>query len=141
MSRQRSRDTLPELSIRRVLHARGLRYRIHHRPIPSLRRHVDIVFPSARVAVDVRGCFWHSCPEHATRPASNAEWWERKLQTNKARDSDTEIRVREAGWELMVVWEHEDPTAAADRIEALVRSRRLTKGTGRQPERVPPQKR
>lgn len=123
MSRQRSRDTLPELAIRRLLHARGLRYRVHRPLIPSLRRNVDIVFPSARVAVDIRGCFWHACPEHATLPASNADWWARKLQGNKERDLDTELRVREAGWELVVVWEHEDPTEAADRIEGLVKAR------------------
>lgn len=62
MSRQASRDTAPEVSLRRNLHALGLRYRVHVRPVPELRRTADIVFTRARVAVYVDGCFWHSCP-------------------------------------------------------------------------------
>src|SRR3954469_24349398 len=63
MQRQPSRDTQPELALRRLLHASGLRYRIHVRPLPSLRRTADVVFRSARVAVFVDGCFWHGCPQ------------------------------------------------------------------------------
>jgi len=121
MTRQPSRDTKPELALRRELHRRGLRYRVQQRLLPDARRTVDIVFSGPRVAVDVRGCFWHGCPEHWTRPKANRAWWEDKIAANRARDADTDDRLREAGWTVLVVWEHEDAAAAADRVEALVR--------------------
>jgi len=123
MRAQRERHTQPEIAIRRELHRRGLRYRLHRRIIPGTRREVDIVFPGPRVAVDVRGCFWHSCPQHATAPANNAAWWRDKLEANRRRDVDTERRLRQAGWQIIVVWEHESPARAAARIEKIVRSR------------------
>ncbi len=124
MSRQRSRDTEVELALRRVLHASGLRYRVHRRPVKGVRREADIVFGPARVAVFVDGCFWHGCPEHATWPRNNAEFWRRKIEGNRARDLDTDTRLAEAGWASVRVWEHEDPAEAAARIAALVTSRR-----------------
>lgn len=123
MQAQRVKDTGPELALRRELHRRGLRYRLHRRPIRRVRRTPDIVFGPARVAVEVRGCFWHACPEHATYPKANAKWWRQKLSANRRRDRETEERFRDVGWELVVVWEHEDPTAAADRVEQVVRER------------------
>src|SRR4051812_41368293 len=79
MSQQRSRDTAPEIALRRELHRRGHRFRVARRPVPGLRSTADIVFGPAKVAVYVDGCFWHSCPEHATQPVSNREWWAEKL--------------------------------------------------------------
>jgi len=64
MQANRSRDTLPELAVRRRLHSEGLRYRVSVAPVPSLRRKADIVFTKVRVAVFIDGCFWHGCPEH-----------------------------------------------------------------------------
>lgn len=124
MQAQRVRDTAPEIALRRALHGLGLRYRLHRRPIAGLRRTPDIVFGPARVAVDVRGCFWHGCPEHATHPEANADWWAKKLETNRRRDNDTERRFKHAGWQLVVVWEHEDPALAAGRVARVVSSRR-----------------
>lgn len=125
MQAQRRGDTGPELSLRRALHSRGLRYRLHQRIVPgSPGRSVDVVFPGPKVAVDVRGCFWHVCPTHATRPKANAEWWSEKLRRNVERDADTAERLAAEGWELVVVWEHDDPAAAAERIAQVVRSRR-----------------
>ncbi|GAA2436551.1 very short patch repair endonuclease [Streptomyces macrosporus] len=124
MSRQRSRDTEVELALRRALHASGLRYRVHRRPVKGVRREADIVFGPARVAVFVDGCFWHGCPEHATWPKNNAEFWRRKIEGNRARDLDTDARLAEAGWAAVRVWEHEDPAEAARRIAALVAGRR-----------------
>ena len=123
MSRQRSRDTDPERALRSSLHRRGLRYRLHRRPVAGLRRQADIVFGPARVAVFVDGCFWHCCPDHATSPKANGDWWATKLAANVARDRDTDERLAAAGWTVVRVWEHEDPTAAAARIAELVRSR------------------
>lgn len=124
MSRLGRRDTLPELALRSELHRRGLRFRVDRAPLPGLRSRADIVFGPARVAVYVDGCFWHSCPEHATRPKSNAEWWEQKLHRNQERDAETDRALREQGWEVVRIWEHEDPVEAADRVEKAVSSRR-----------------
>ena len=124
MQANRGRDTKPELALRRELHARGLRYRVQARPTPDVKNRLDIVFGPARIAVDVRGCFWHSCREHATKPRANAERWLSKLQRNVERDDDLERRLSELGWHLEIVWEHEDPRIAADRIHALVHIRR-----------------
>jgi DNA mismatch endonuclease, patch repair protein len=123
MSRLGRRDTLPELALRSELHRRGLRFRVDRAPLPGLRSRADIVFGPARVAVYVDGCFWHSCPEHATQPKANAEWWEQKLKRNRERDAQTNRALRENGWEVVRIWEHEDPVAAADRVELVVRER------------------
>jgi DNA mismatch endonuclease (patch repair protein) len=121
MSRQSTRDTLPEALIRRRLHAQGRRYRIHVRPLPELRRTADIVFTGRRVAVFVDGCFWHSCPEHGTRPRANAQWWESKLNRNIERDAETNQLLDAAGWVVVRVWEHQHPDDAVDVINrALV---------------------
>jgi DNA mismatch endonuclease (patch repair protein) len=123
MRRTAQRDTAPEVRLRSVLHALGLRYRLQVAPLQGLRRRADIVFPRQRVAVFVDGCFWHSCPEHATIPKANREWWEIKLKGNTARDEDTDRRLREGGWESIRVWEHEDVEEAADRIRFTVGAR------------------
>lgn len=120
MSRQRSHDTKPERVLRSLLHRQGLRYRLHRRPVAGLRRQADLVFPGARVAVFVDGCFWHCCPEHSTAPRSNQAWWAAKLARNVERDRDTDQRLAEAGWHVVRVWEHEDPAEAAERVAAAV---------------------
>lgn len=120
MQSQPERDTKPEIELRRALHSRGMRYRLHKKVVPNTKRQVDIVFARARVAVDVRGCFWHHCPQHATYPKTNSEWWHSKLNSTVARDLDSEVRLRAAGWSVVVVWEHEDPQAAADRVISIV---------------------
>jgi len=74
MSQQASRDTEPEMALRRWLHAAGYRYRVDFSPIPGQRRKADIVFTRRKVAVFVDGCFWHRCPLHGTMPAANREW-------------------------------------------------------------------
>jgi DNA mismatch endonuclease (patch repair protein) len=124
MQANRSRDTKPELVLRRALHSMGLRYRVCARPIPDVRQTADVVFRSARVAVEIRGCFWHGCPDHYRAPSSNASYWSEKVKRNQRRDEETAQRLRDAGWILEVVWEHEDPTQASRRIAALVRERR-----------------
>jgi DNA mismatch endonuclease (patch repair protein) len=124
MSRQRRRDTQPEVALRKLLHAMGLRYRVTL-PIPGMkRRTIDIAFTNARVAVFVDGCFWHVCPEHATNPAANSAWWSAKLTTNQARDLATNEHLQELGWHVVRIWEHEDPVRAADRVAAALRTAR-----------------
>jgi DNA mismatch endonuclease (patch repair protein) len=112
------------MSLRRELHRRGLRYRVDRQVLPGLPRRADIVFSSARTAVFVDGCFWHSCPEHRTSARANGAWWSEKLATNVARDRDTDRRLEEAGWTILRIWEHEDSATAADRVEIAIRSLR-----------------
>lgn len=121
---QRRANTKPELRLRRELHRRGLRYRIDLSVLSDRRRRVDIVFPGPRVAVFVDGCFWHRCPQHGNVPKSNREWWRAKLDRNVERDRDTDRQLRNAGWNVVRIWEHEvraDVVLAADRIESVVR--------------------
>jgi DNA mismatch endonuclease (patch repair protein) len=120
MSRQRRRDTAPEIALRRELHRRGLRFFVDRAPIAGMRRRADLVFPRRHVAVYVDGCFWHRCPVHATAPKNNAQWWDEKLAANVRRDRDTDARLADAGWTVVRVWEHEDPTTAADRVQLVL---------------------
>ncbi len=109
--------------MRRVLHAAGLRYRVNV-PVPGMsRRTIDIVFPKAKVAVFMDGCFWHGCPRHATSPKANAEWWRAKLDKNMARDIETTEHLTQAGWTVLRFWEHEPVTDIALRITAAVKPR------------------
>jgi DNA mismatch endonuclease, patch repair protein len=128
MTSQRQRDTKGELELRSLLHRRGLRFRVHAL-LPGLRRRSDIVFTRARVAVFVDGCFWHGCPEHGSWPKQNANWWREKIEANQRRDRDTDARLKASGWTVVRVWEHDDPTRAADRIAEIVR-RAITQGEG-----------
>lgn len=131
MSKQVSKDTAAELSVRRLLHAAGLRYRVEY-PVPGMkRRRIDVAFTSVKVAVLIDGCFWHGCPEHATQPKSNAEWWRQKLDRNIARDTETKEHLAAAGWEVLRFWEHEAPDDVALRIASVVERRKVQRGRGR----------
>ncbi|WP_338887165.1 very short patch repair endonuclease [Rhodococcus sovatensis] len=116
LSKQRRRDTEPEVALRRELHRRGPRYFVDRAPFKGLRRRADLVFPRRKVAVYVDGCFWHSCPEHATKPRNNAQWWADKLAANVARDRNTDERLEAEGWTVVRVWEHEPVADAADKV-------------------------
>jgi DNA mismatch endonuclease, patch repair protein len=122
MRTQRRRDTRPELALRRELYRRGLRYRVDRAVLSQGRRRHDIVFVGARLVVEVRGCFWHCCPLHASSPKANGSWWSEKLARNVVRDQETEGLLNRADWRLLVVWEHEDIIEAADRVQAAVSS-------------------
>jgi DNA mismatch endonuclease (patch repair protein) len=123
MQGNRGRDTAPELAVRRLLHARGLRYRVNVRPISGLARTADIVFVGRRVAVFIDGCFWHGCPQHYRPSLRNAEFWSAKVRDNRNRDADTNRRLSDAGWTVIRSWEHESPSEIAQRVEAVVRQR------------------
>jgi len=124
MVANRGRDTRPERALRSSLHRLGLRFRLQGAVVPGTRRRVDIVFGPARVAVLVDGCFWHGCPDHGTSAKANAEFWDAKITANVRRDLDTNDRLRRAGWTVVRVWEHEDPSSAAVEIERLVHEKR-----------------
>lgn len=121
MRGNKGRDTKPELALRSAVHALGLRYRVGVSPLPGVRRTADLVFPRAKVAVFVDGCFWHGCPKHHRPARRNAEFWTTKIEGNVARDADTDARLRAAQWTVIRVWEHELPGEAASKISAAVR--------------------
>ncbi len=124
MTSNRSRDTGPELRVRRALHSRGLRYRVAHRPLPSLRRTADVVFTRQKIAVFIDGCFWHGCPAHCRIPSTNRAYWAAKIGGNSDRDRATTEVLEAAGWSVIRAWEHEDAAEVADRIERVVLDRR-----------------
>lgn len=104
MSRIKGRDTKPELAVRRYLHSRGLRYKLHDGTLPG---RPDMVFKSRKVAVFIHGCFWHAhsgCPK-AHIPESRREYWQNKLQKNVIRDSRSIRQLRAMGWHVFVIWE------------------------------------
>jgi DNA mismatch endonuclease (patch repair protein) len=131
MQRQKRRDTKPEIALRKALYALGLRYRVDRQVLAGVKRRADIVFTGAGIAVFVDGCFWHSCPEHATTPRANQEWWQDKLRRNVERDRATDKALAEAGWAVVRIWEHEDIEEAASGIRSLVAERRQTALTSR----------
>jgi DNA mismatch endonuclease (patch repair protein) len=138
MSRARRRDTVPELLIRREAHRRGLRYRVD-RALPGMpRRRADMLFPGARVAVFVDGCFWHSCPQHTSIPRANRTWWLDKLRRNTNRDRETDAHLGALGWTVLRFWEHEDPLHAVDRIESAVRRGSANRRTVTTPQSLRP---
>ncbi|WP_203665210.1 very short patch repair endonuclease [Streptomyces parvus] len=131
MSRQASRDTKPEVAVRKLLHAAGYRFRVNTRVPDMPRRTIDIAFTRAKVAVMIDGCFWHGCPVHATQPKANAQWWREKLDRNMARDRETTEHLAAAGWTVLRFWEHEAPAGAAEQVAAAVERRRTEiKGGG-----------
>jgi DNA mismatch endonuclease, patch repair protein len=123
MGAVRKRDNGPEMAVRRLLHAAGLRYRVAW-PVPGQRRRtIDIAFTRVRLAVFIDGCFWHGCPLHATSPKANAAWWAEKISTNRARDVDVTAQLEEIGWTVRRFWEHEVPGDVVTRIIAALPER------------------
>ena len=123
MQKVKSKDTHPEMVVRRLLHKAGYRYRLHRKDLPGKP---DIVFPSRRKIVWVHGCFWHRHPgcKYNRMPASNQSYWTPKLEINVVRDEQALYQVTAEGWEAMVVWECE----IKDSEELL---RRLTEFLGK----------
>lgn len=104
MSRIRSTDTSPEVTLRKYLFSRGLRYRKNVRSLPGTP---DLVFPKYRTVVFVHGCFWHRHPgcRYATTPATNTEFWNQKFQDNIERDRKVVSELSDLGWNIITVWE------------------------------------
>ncbi len=124
MRGNRSRDTKPELALRRLVHAQGLRYRVAAKPLPKMRRTADLLFRPAKVAVFVDGCFWHGCPEHFVPPKTNPGYWEQKIGGNMQRDHDTDARLAGEGWLVLRFWAHQDPEECAKTVVQTVSARR-----------------
>lgn len=102
----RSRDTTPELIVRRAATALGYRYRLHKATLPGKP---DLVFTARRKTIFVHGCFWHGhdCKRGAREPKSNVEYWRAKIQRNRQRDTNAIAALNEAGWKVLVIWECE----------------------------------
>jgi DNA mismatch endonuclease (patch repair protein) len=121
MSRIRKKDTKPEMIVRRLTHALGFRYRLHRRELPGTP---DLVFPGRRKVILVHGCFWHQhdCQLGRKQPSTNQEYWLPKLRRNIERDEANGIKLKKAGWEILVIWECEtrQSIGLADKIRGFL---------------------
>lgn len=104
MANVKSRNTKPELAVRKALHGAGARFRLHVTTLPGKP---DIVLPSRQIAIFVHGCFWHGCPRCSPRKAakSNLGYWTTKIARNRARDVLARVELRRLGWNVRVIWE------------------------------------
>ena len=130
MARVRSRDTGPELLVRRALHAAGYRYRLHRRDLPG---HPDIVLSRYRAVVQVHGCFWHGhdCRRGDRLPATNAEYWRAKIQRTRDRDRAAAEALTKDGWWVVEIWECDLATGTERLLEALESRRSGSSPTAR----------
>jgi len=120
MARIKGRNTGPELRVRKVAHALGLRFRLNRNDLPGKP---DVVFPKFRIALFVHGCFWHQhtgC-RRASKPKSNTDYWEAKLRRNVERDARTLLALTKQGWRMVVIWECE--TSDSERLADIIRDR------------------
>lgn len=109
MGRVKSRDTVPELAVRSVVHRLGFRFRLCRRDLPGCP---DLVLPRHRCVIFVHGCFWHrhkGC-QHATMPSSNVRYWRKKFNRNKTRDARIVLQLRQLGWNVLTIWECQTKT-------------------------------
>ena len=103
MSQIKSKDTKPEIIVRKLIWKKGYRYRIGH----GLAGRPDMVFPLYNTAVLIDGCFWHGCPKHYRAPLSNVKYWKKKISGNKKRDRKIDKKLAEEGWKVIRIWEHD----------------------------------
>ena len=105
----KSKDTKPELRLRKALHALGFRYRLNVKDLPGKP---DLVFPKHGAVIFVHGCFWHghSCKRGRRKPKANADYWQEKIAKNRARDFKNNKALTSMGWRVLIVWECEMPT-------------------------------
>lgn len=120
MAKVRQKGTDAEIALRRELYRRGLRYRVDYEVMKKPRRVADVAFPGLKIAIFVDGCFWHGCPEHASWPKQNAEFWRQKIEANRLRDADTNSRLLDIGWTALRFWEHESQAKATETVAQMV---------------------
>lgn len=127
MSRIRGKDTVPELYVRRLVHAMGYRYRLHRRDLPGTP---DLVFAGRRKVIFMHGCFWHlhddpNC-KLARMPSSNQDYWKPKLERNRARDRENQRKLEALGWQVLVIWEcqtrQKDPEPLRRQVSVFLES-------------------
>ncbi len=128
MAAIRSRDTKPEMTVRRALHAMGFRFQLHRRDLPGTP---DIVLPRWKTVVQVHGCQWHAhegCSKFRL-PATRKDWWKAKLEGNVARDLRNQAALEAAGWFVIVAWECDiraDPARVTEQIAKTIRNHRTS---------------
>ena len=127
MKKVRVRDTGPEMAVRRLLFASGLRYRVNYRPkMPDIgRASIDIAFPGEHLAIFIDGCFWHGCPEHGELPKANRQWWENKFTENRERDARVTENLSQGGWLVLRFWAHETPEKVCAHITDMLRNAQM----------------
>lgn len=119
MAAIRARNTKPEVIVRKFLHSRGFRFRLHTKGLPGKP---DIVLPKHRTAIFVHGCFWHlHCCRNSVIPKTRPEWWKAKLEGNRERDRSNQLRLEELGWRVIVVWECEIAPDLLDLLTTEIR--------------------
>ncbi|WP_428407922.1 very short patch repair endonuclease [Hyphococcus sp.] len=111
----KGRDTKPEITLRKQLHALGYRYRLNAKDLPGKP---DLVFPKYKAVLFVHGCFWHGhkCKRGARQPKQNADYWKEKIARNKARDKKNAAALEKLGWRVITVWECELKTLDPDAL-------------------------
>ena len=120
MAKVKQTGTDAELALRQAMYRIGLRYRVGYAVLKKPRRIADVAFPGRKIPVFVDGCFWHGCPEHATWPKRNAEFWRKKIEANRQRDADTNARLQAIGWTVLRFWSQESPAKAAETVARVV---------------------
>ena len=119
MSLVRAKDTKPEISVRKLIHSLGYRYRLHARDLPG---HPDLVIRRLRKVIFVHGCFWHrhSCSMGNRVPKTRVDFWREKLEGNKKRDTMIRRQLRKDGWSILVIWECQAKPSEMDRLASRV---------------------
>jgi len=115
MSRIRAKNTGPEVKLRKLLYAEGIRYRIHY----QLPGKPDIVFTKKKIAVFIDGCFWHKCPVCFQEPETRKEFWMKKIQSNVNRDEKVNEQLQSEGWTIIRIWEHEVRKKPEDAVKRI----------------------
>lgn len=123
MAAVKSKSTAPEIKLRRFLHSKGFRYRLHKEGLPGKP---DMVFAKYKLALFVHGCFWHRHPDcrYASKPATNQAYWDRKFSRNVVRDARQQQELLEYGWRVLIIWEcgTKHAWSEAQEIESIIKS-------------------
>ncbi|MFA5947816.1 MAG: very short patch repair endonuclease [Candidatus Gracilibacteria bacterium] len=118
----RSKDTKPEIFVRKLIHSLGYRFRLHRKDLPGIP---DLVFPGRRKVLFVHGCFWHGhdCKRGARAPKANADYWRQKIARNRDRDAEHLQKLADLGWEVLTVWECElkELPVLSDRVQHFMK--------------------
>jgi DNA mismatch endonuclease (patch repair protein) len=119
MSKIRSKNTSPEITLRKIIRGSGIKgYRLHYKVVGR----PDIAFTRLKLAIFIDGCFWHGCPRHFRMPSSNKAYWSRKIGKNRRRDRKNTLKLRKAGWKVLRFWEHEIRECAVDCAREIVKT-------------------
>jgi len=118
MSKIRSKNTQPELQLRKLLWSKGLRgYRIHNKNLPG---NPDIAFSKKKIAIFIDGCFWHGCPICYVEPKTNRDYWLPKIRNTIERDNTQQKELESAGWVVIRIWEHDIKNDVQNAVDTII---------------------